>query len=116
MYKRQTLNISRESSRSPVSLSGMYGNPNAMMVPIPHPYQSSQTSTLNQVSTAERSPAVTPPTSPSKNKPARKKAPKQPKAKIDPESPTSALAPVSYTHLDVYKRQISGSANILQIT
>lgn len=89
---RVTLNISRESSRSPVSLSGMYGNPNAMMVPIPHPYQSSQTSTLNQVSTAERSPAVTPPTSPSKNKPARKKAPKQPKAKIDPESPTSALA------------------------
>ncbi|CDO93342.1 unnamed protein product [Kluyveromyces dobzhanskii CBS 2104] len=89
---RVTLNISRESSRSPVSLSGIYGNSNAMMVPVPHPYQSSQTSTLNQVSTVERSPGVTPPTSPSKNKSSRKKVPKQPKTKPDPESPTFALA------------------------
>ena len=89
---RVTLNISRESSRSPVSLSGLYGTSNPMMAPVPHPYQSSQTSTLNQVSTAERSPAVTPPSSPSKLKASKKRSAKQAKAKQEPDSPTSSLS------------------------
>lgn len=89
---RVTLNISRESSRSPVSLSGLYGTSNPMMAPVPHPYQSSQTSTLSQVSTAERSPAVTPPSSPSKLKASKKRSAKQAKAKQEPDSPTSSLS------------------------
>lgn len=88
---RVTLNISRESSRSPVSLSGLYGSTsNPITSQLPQPYQTSQTSTLNQVSNAERSPTVTPPTSPNRPKVAKKKSEKIPKIKGEPSSPISA--------------------------